>query len=401
MKENKFALAGYCILTAALLMFGFFPGCQADQDENVDDDTTDDDGSPADDDAVDDDTTPNDDDTTDEIYFAEQDLFVNHVDGYNVFRIPSIIETTQGTLLAFCEGRDSIADDGNIDLVMKRSFDNGKTWTDLQVIIDNGPDTAGNPAPVVDRDTGTIWLPYCTNPAYDMNNRRVFITHSNDDGETWAASTDITDMVTREGWTWYATGPGRSIQLGSGRFIVPCNHRDTISGTANSHIIYSDDGINWHIGGILGPDTDESQVAELEDGSLLINMRDLSDVHRRQIARSYDEGLTWTVTTYDEALPDPSCQGSLLETPFGLLFSNPVGEISILRHNLTVRLSEDGGETWAVSKTLHAGPAAYSALSLLPEGRLGCLYENGEFPFLPYKRITLAVFSLRWLQEPE
>ena len=117
------------------------------------------------------------------------------------------------------------------------------------------------------------------------------------------------------------------------------------------------------------------------------------------MARSYDEGLTWTETIRDPALPDPSCQGSLLETPYGLLFSNPVGEVSILRHDLTIRLSTDGGTTWAVSKILHAGPAAYSALSLLPDGRIGVLYENGTIPFLPYKKITLATFSVDWLEQ--
>jgi sialidase-1 len=364
------------------------PGQPQDDDNN-------DDASPGDDD--DDNDDDNDDD--DDVYFAEQDLFVNHVDGYSVFRIPSMIETTQGTLLAFCEGRDSIRDDGNIDLVEKRSFDNGQTWSALQVVIDFGPDTAGNPAPVVDRDTGRIWLPYCTNPAYDMNNRRVWITYSDDDGATWAESREITDMASQPDWGWNATGPGRSIQLQSGRLLVPCNHRNKSGLDSHSHVIYSDEGLTWQIGGILGPGTDESQVAQLEDGSLIINMRDLSSEHGRQIARSYDEGLTWTAATYDEALPDPGCQGSLLETPYGLMFSNPVGEVSILRHDLTVRLSGDGGETWALSKSLHAGPSAYSALSYFPDGRLGCLYENGEFPFAPYHRITLATFSLGWLEE--
>ncbi|NLH49196.1 MAG: exo-alpha-sialidase [Myxococcales bacterium] len=385
-------------LIGGLVVFGW--AC-TDAEDNADDDNDagDDDTGESDDDDDDDNDNDNDnDDDNDDVYFAEQDLYVNHVDGYPVFRIPSVIETTQGTLLAFCEGRDSILDDGNIDIVLKRSFDDGLTWTALQVVIDNDLDTAGNPAPVVDRDTGTIWLPYCTNPAHDMNNRRVFITSSEDDGETWAAPIEITEMTRQNDWTWNATGPGRSIQLRSGRFVVPGNHRTT-GGESHSHILYSDDGLDWRIGGILGPDTDESQVAELDDGSLIINMRDLSAEHRRQIARSDDEGLTWSATTYDDALPDPSCQGSLLQTPYGLLFSNPVGEVEILRHDLTVRLSEDGGETWAASKLLHPGPSAYSALSILPDGRLGCLYENGPIPFLPYKKITWAVFSAAWLRE--
>ena len=365
--------------------------CSSSDSGSDDDSATDDDSSAADDDTTaDDDSSP---------YFAEQDIFVNHVDGYNVFRIPSLIQSANGAILAFCEGRDSIADDGDIDIVLKRSFDHGKTWTPLTVVATNGDGTAGNPAPVVDRLTGAILLPFCTNPAHDMNNRRVWLTKSEDEGETWSPPVEITEQASRPDWGWNATGPGRSIQLRSGRFVVPCNHRDKSGTVSNSHVIVSDDGVNWRIGGVLGPNTDESQVAELEDSSLIINMRDLSSDHHRWIARSYDEGETWTPTVHDDALPDPGCQGSLLETSSGLMFSNPVGDISILRHNLTARLSEDGGRTWAFSKAIHAGPSAYSSLSDLPDGRLGCLYEQGRIPFLPYDRITLAVFSLAWLTE--
>lgn len=388
-----------------LLVVGFgFTACSGGDDDDVADD--DDDISAADDDDSagdnDDDTVDGDDDDNDDddtVSFEEVDVFIGRQGGYRVYRIPSIIETNEGTLLAFCEGRQSISDTGNIDLVMKRSFDNGRTWTDLQVVVDNGEDTAGNPAPVVDRFTGTIWLPFNTNPAHNSKDRRTHITKSLDDGETWSEPTEITDLVKPEGWTWYAVGPGRSIQLESGRFIVPCDHHDSNNGTSASHVIYSDDGVDWRLGGILGPDTDESQVVQLEDGSLLINMRDLSDEHRRAIARSNDEGLTWTETTRDEALVDPSCQGSLLQTPYGVLFSNPASNFPLLRHKLTVRLSLDGGETWAFSKEIHRGGSAYSALSLLPDGRLGCLYENGILPFRPYDRITLAVFSIGWLLE--
>jgi sialidase-1 len=361
----------------------------------------DDDLSPADDDASpasDDDDNDNDDDDNSP-YFAEQDIYVSHTEGYNVFRIPSLIQSTNGAMLAFCEGRDSIEDDGRIDIVLKRSFDKGKTWTPLTVVATNGDGTAGNPAPVVDRSTGAILLPYCTNPAYDENSRRIWVTKSVDDGETWSSPVEITAQASEPDWGWNATGPGRSIQLASGRFVVPCNHRDKSGTVSNSNVFYSDDGATWHLGGILGPNTDESQVAQLADGSLIINMRDLSSDHLRWIARSYDEGLTWTPTVHDDALPDPSCQGSLLETTDGLMFSNPVGDVSILRHDLTARLSEDGGRTWAFSKTIHAGPSAYSALSDLPDGGFGCLYEQGRIPFLPYDRITLATFSIGWLKE--
>ncbi len=353
----------------------------------------DDDASPA---ADDDDASPIDDDSP---TFAEQDVFVSHTEGYHVFRIPSLIQSADGVMLAFCEGRDSIEDDGRIDIVLKRSFDSGKKWTPLTVVATDGDGTAGNPAPVVDRNTGAILLPYCTNPPYDENSRRVWVTSSMDDGETWSPPLEITAQASEPGWGWNATGPGRSIQLRSGRFVVPCNHRNQSGTVSNSHVIYSDDGVNWQIGGVLGPNTDESQVAQLPDESLIINMKDLSTAHLRWIARSYDEGRTWTPTVHDDALPDPGCQGSLLETSNGLMFSNPVGDVEILRHDLTARLSADGGRTWAYSKTIQAGPSAYSALSDLPDGRFGCLYEQGPIPFLPYARITPATFSLAWLEE--
>mgnify|MGYP000864412933 CR=1 FL=1 len=371
-------------------------GDDDDNDDAVADDDALDDDSVTDDDSADDDALDDDDE---EIFFAEADVFIGGQEGYRVYRIPAIIETAAGALLAFCEGRQSISDTGDIDLVMKRSDDHGQTWSALRVIVDNGGDTAGNPAPVVDRVTGDILLPFCTNPARDQYDRRVFVARSADDGETWSAPVEITDAVGRPEWIWYATGPGRSIQLASGRFVVPCDHRNSVTGEAHSHVIYCDDGETWRIGGVLAPDTDESQVAQLDDGSLLINMRDLSATHRRWIARSYDEGETWTESVHDDALPDPSCMGSLLQTPAGLLFANPASTNNLLRRRLTVRLSLDGGDAWAFSKVLHDGGAAYSALASIPDGRLGLLYEAGPLPFLPYARIVFARFSLGWLKD--
>ncbi len=328
------------------------------------------------------------------------DVFVGGQDGYPKYRIPAMIETPSGALLAFSEGRRDLQDTGNIDIVMKRSVDGGATWSPLGVVIDNGSDTAGNPAPVVDKRTGTILLPYNTNPTNADNVRSVMVVRSDDDGLSWSAPTDITNATKKPEWGWYATGPGRSIQLATGRIVVPCDHRDTTDGSSRSHVIWSDDGIAWHLGGSLGPDTDESQVAELEDGSLVINMRDLSTEHRRAVARSQDGGQTWSETERDAALPDSSCQGSLLQTPHGLVFSNPDSEAAMIRQRLTVRLSKDGGRTWPISKVLREGPSAYSALASLPDGRLGCLYENGDLgPLLPYDRLTFASFSVEWLTQ--
>lgn len=330
---------------------------------------------------------------------VEETLFVAGQEGYLRFRIPALIETSGATVLAFCEGRHSgIYDTGDIDLVMKASPDGGTTWGPLQVVVDHGVDTAGNPAPVVLRGSGEVWLPFCTNPADAPRERRVHLTRSPDDGATWSPPTDLTDQVKLPAWTHYATGPGRSIQLAGGRIVVPCNHVDGTDGTSRSHVIFSDDGETWHLGGSLRVGTDEAQVAELDDGSLLLNARDLTETHRRVVARSTDGGLSWAETAFDQELLDPSCQGSLLQTPRGLLFSNPASERSAVRAHLTVRRSLDGGRTWAASRVLHDGPAAYSALALTPDGEIACLYEAGDtLPILPYDRIVLARFPFGWL----
>ncbi|MBN2311811.1 MAG: exo-alpha-sialidase, partial [Candidatus Hydrogenedentes bacterium] len=168
-------------------------------------------------------------------------LFVAGQDGYHTYRIPAILVSKKGTILAFCEGRkNSGADHGDIDLVLKRSFDNGATWGPMQKVWDDGENTIGNPCPVVDQSTGTIWLPFC------WNNDRVFVTRSDDDGATWAEPVEITDSVKPDSWGWYATGPVHGIQLASGRLLIPCDHRVKGVEINTSHVIYSDDhGATW------------------------------------------------------------------------------------------------------------------------------------------------------------
>lgn len=329
----------------------------------------------------------------------EVDVFVGNEDGYPTYRIPALIETKSGALLAFAEGRQDINDTGDIDLVMKKSVDGGATWSALKVVVDNGPDVAGNPCPVVDRATGTILLLFDENPADDDQARRVLVTKSADEGATWSKPVDVTADAKLPSWTWYATGPGRGIQLASGRFVIPCDHHDPSTGVSSSHVIWSDDGDHWHVGGSLAPDTDEAQVAELADGTLLLNARDMSPAHRRVVGRSSDQGQTWTSVARDPTLTDPPCQGSLLQTPFGLLFSNPDSVELLGRARLTVRISHDGGATWAASRVLREGPSAYSSLAVTPNGEIACLYEHGEqLPFAPYERITVARFARSWLE---
>ena len=162
-------------------------------------------------------------------------IWTSGTNGYHTYRIPSIIVTTKGTVLSFCEGRRNSSDDtGDIDMLVKRSVDGGHTWSDQELIWRDAGNTCGNPCSVVDQKTGIIWLLMTHNLGVDresmiidktsQGSRTVWVTASEDDGRTWRAPLEITNAVKREDWTWYATGPGNGIQLSSGRLLVPCDH---------------------------------------------------------------------------------------------------------------------------------------------------------------------------------
>lgn len=337
-----------------------------------------------------------------------QDVFVSGQGGYHTYRIPAVIRTARGTLLAFCEGRkDNARDAGRIDLVLRRSDDGGATWSATQVVWADGANTCGNPCPVVDASTGTIWLLASHNPGpakeSDIrsnavrNGRTAWVLHSTDDGRTWSPATDITADVKLPDWRWYATGPGVGIQLQAGthagRLVIPCDY-STATNVGGSHVIYSDDhGAHWRIGGTVEPHMNECQVAELADGqgTLLLSMRSAVPQHQRAEAFSPDGGATWTAARYLPDLPDPVCQASILSAgDHRLLFSNPADAKK--RRNLAVHASLDGGKTWPRELVLHAGPAAYSCLVALDATHAACLYENGDKN--PYERITFARFEV-------
>ena len=331
-------------------------------------------------------------------------VFAAGKDGYHTYRIPAVILTASGTVLAFCEGRrNGRSDHGDIDLLLKRSSDCGATWSHQQIVYaEPGEITIGNPCPVVDQHTRTVWLLFC------RNNRDVLATRSTDDGRSWSEPRDITAQIKPPEWTWYATGPVNGIQLRrgahAGRLLVPCDHvigeRDACNTTGRSHVIYSDDhGESWQLGGSSDPSTDECTAAELSGGRLLLNMRSYRGMQRRAVAFSEDGGRSWSPPVDDSALIEPVCQGSLLALPpeqeggtTRLLFANPA---SVKRENMTIRLSSDEGRGWPVSRGLYAGPSAYSCLTELPGGKIGCLYERGRTD--PYEELVLVRFDLAWL----
>lgn len=330
---------------------------------------------------------------------------------YHTYRIPALVTTQQGTLLAFCEGRRNSKDDtGDIDILLRRSTDAGKTWDALRVVNADPQYLCGNPCPVALND-GSVLLVFTRRKEDATETQvlkgeagacRVFVMRSADDGASWADPVEITAATSRPEWRWYATGPGHGIQMQCGRIVIPCNHSKEVATTQwHAHAIYSDDaGATWHTGGVHDYKTNESTVVELAGGWLYQNMRNYRNTHCRAWAISKDRGITWSPAADDEALIEPVCQASIVRYSFDtkdgkdrILFSNPASK---KRENMTIRLSYDGCRTWPVAKTLHPGPAAYSDLAILPGGQIACLYEAGAKS--PYETITVAVFDLSWLE---
>jgi len=325
-------------------------------------------------------------------------LFKNGEGDYSCFRIPAVVRTNSGAILAFCEARKrSCSDTGNIDLVMKRSTDNGMTWTALKIIWDDGDNVCGNPAPVVDIESGAIHLLTTWNNGKDheseiingtsIQGREVYHLVSDDNGESWTSPKNITPTVKLSNWTWYATGPVHGIQLShkdnKGRLVIPCDHIEKDSKKYYSHIIYSDDhGKSWRLGGTTSQDqVNECTVAELTNGDLILNMRNYArkDSQVRQVAISKDGGESWMEQRFDQQLPEPRCQGALLRVDKGsqmlLLFTNPSDEKS--RINMTLSISKDNGAEWYKKIPIYKSHSAYSDLVELNDGSIFVFFEAG------------------------
>jgi sialidase-1 len=340
---------------------------------------------------------------------AQADVFSlpvweNTETSYHNFRIPSVIVSTKGTVLAFCEGRGAHGDSGNIDLIMKRSTDNGQTWSEQAVVWSDGENTCGNPCPVVDEETGRITLLMTWNHGEShednimadtaLDTRRPYVCYSDDDGLTWSKPKDIAKQAKVPEWGWYATGPGFGIQLKSekykGRIIIPANHSyDTddvelqIDGGQGygAHVLISDDGGEaWRMSEPIRPNCNESQVVELSDGTLMMNMRSYSGLHCRAYSYSYDGGETWSEVRQALQLVEPRNQGSIIK--FGeyqdktmYLFSNAASVAT--RAAMSVKASFDDCTSWSNMKLVSGERAQYSCLTVLPNGNVGLLYEIG------------------------
>ena len=346
------------------------------------------------------------------------DVFINGQDGYPAFRIPALITTQRGTLLAFAEGRASLRDHAENDIVLKRSTDGGQTWGPLQIVHEDGANSLGNPTVVILRETGRALLMYQryaqgfdehkAEPGLDGPRIcRTFTQYSDDDGATWSNPVEVTAQVKRPAEvTSTATGPGIGIQLArgnhAGRILMPFNQGPY--GRWKVYAAYSDDGgQSWRYGETApeGPAgyANEVQFVELNDGSILLNARNQGGgLKLRKIAISRDGGQTWSTTRQDPALIEPVCQASILRHPGGtdpaqdvFLFTNPASQTA--RTNGTVRLSRDQGQTWPASRILYPGGFAYSCLATLPNGDVACLFERDGT-----KKITFTRFPVDWIE---
>jgi len=331
---------------------------------------------------------------------------------YTSMRIPALVVTKKGTLLAFCEGRINSANDyGDMDILMRRSIDGGNTWEAIKVVAahKDGKPTS-NPTPVVD-SKGVIHL------LYQRDYSSAYQILSNDDGKTWSQAEDITYVFEKfkptYPWKVLAPGPGHALQLANGRIVVPVWMANPEKMEANrAHrpsciaTIYSDDfGKTWNNGEIIAdnnPDfvnPSESMAVQLHDGRVMMNIRTETSVHLRGVSYSPNGGSNWTKPSFNKGLYEPVCMASIIslkeknkDGSHLLLFVNPDSEginTKTPRQNLTAKISKDEGETWTVKKVLDSGFSGYSDIATGPDGKIYCLYEKNNSSSKNYRLVLI------------
>ncbi|MES2064385.1 MAG: sialidase family protein [Bacteroidota bacterium] len=368
------------------------------------------------------------------VYAQQQEVavFRSGAEGYRSFRIPAITKAPNGDLLAFAEGRVNDGGDfGNIQIVLKRSTDGGKHWGALQVAASNDTLQTGNAAPVVDRTDpaypkGRLFLFYNTGNAPEnavrkgKGLREVWYKTSTDNGLTWSAPVNITLQVHKPkqpqvnsaynfaaDWRSYANTPGHAIQLAAGKYwgriYIAANHS---AGEPQKHYAdgrafgyYTDDhGKTFKLSDEVNmPGGNENMAVELTGSKLMMNIRNqLGNIKQRIIAVSSNGGQTWDTTYFDAHLPDPVCQGSILN--LGKRKGKAIVAVcndadTLYRDNLTLRISFDEGETWKQNYVIAKSPAgyqgdfsAYSDLVPVDEKHIGILYEKDDYKQIVFTR---------------
>ncbi|MBK1826749.1 sialidase family protein [Haloferula rosea] len=336
----------------------------------------------------------------------KQDIFVSGTEDTHTFRIPALITAANGDLLASVDARRNGSGDliwvKDIDIVFKRSTDNGKTWGPMETIIDYGDESVGKPASdpsfILDRETGEI---FCFYNFMDQINApkefRLHVQSSKDHGRTWSEPRDITDDISKPEWKMdfkFITS-GRGIQRRNGDLL------HTLVNLKNGmHLFGSKDhGKTWSLIDTPIQPANESKVIELADETLMVNAR-LNGKGFRGVHRSADEGKSWDFEI-DPTQVDPGCNGSILrytsieggykKNRLLLCHANSASG----RKNLVVKISYDEGKTWSKGKVIDPGPAAYSSLTICKDGTIGVLYEPG------YQAVRFARFTLEDLTDGE
>ena len=340
-------------------------------------------------------------------------------DGVKAYRIPGIVTTHQGTLIAVYDARyDGWPDlPANIDVAMSRSTDGGRTWEPMKVIMDMGNDPQwrydgnGDPCILVDRMTNTIWVAALwshgergwngSGPGLEPEETGQFtLVRSDDDGRTWSAPLNITQQIKDPAWSLLLAGPGEGICTADGTLVFPAQYRDALANDQIPHatIVYSKDhGQTWRIGTGAKPETTESRVVELEPGTLMLNMRD-NRGGSRAVRLTRDWGATWEKhPSTRSALPEPICNAGLTKVratddpsrPW-LAFVNPA-VADKPRRRMTLKLSTDGGLTWPAQHQLlldEGRSAGYASLTMIDAETLGVLYESSRGN-ITFQRIRL------------
>ncbi|MCC7376879.1 MAG: exo-alpha-sialidase [Verrucomicrobiales bacterium] len=345
--------------------------------------------------------------------FRQSDVFVSGRDGYAGYRIPAIEAAPDGSLLALAEARkNNLGDPGyegnDIDLVIKRSSDQGVTWSPMKVIEDPGEGwSAANPATLVDRSNGRVWLLYLRcKPGRNTETARpgtddsqILARTSDDSGGTWSEPIDLT-RISRDladpKWRCTVVGPGGGIQTRSGRLAFAAWRFEPWGAFA---LFSEDHGKTWLRGDLIpGLAGDECQLVEPTDGQLLIDVRQHSGPHR-WTSTSADGGRTWAKPQPGEKVTPVCCAIERYpDTASGkdgdrILWTGPKGPD---RSNLVMRVSRDGARSFPQERLIASGYAAYSDITILPDRTIGVLWERGVER--GYQFITFTRFDRDWLE---